>query len=562
MQEKIRHSLAHILALAVKQEYPEVKLGMGPAIENGFYYDFDNLKIEEKDLKKIEKKIRHLIKQNIKFEQKEISKKEAKEIFKDEPYKLEIIEDVEGDNVSIYTSGDLIDLCFGPHIESTKEIDSNAFKLNKIAGAYFKGSEKNPMLTRIYGIAFENKEKLDEFIKAREEAKKRDHRLLGQTLELFMFDEEVGAGLPLWLPNGATIIRLLKSYLHESLREKGYQLIQSPHIGKIDLWKTSGHWENYRDDLYSPMEVDEEQYLIKPMNCPFHIKMYKYKPRSYKELPLRFYEFGTVYRYERSGVLSGLTRVRGFTQDDAHIWCTEEQLNDELTKLFNHGMEILSKFGFKDFNVYLSTKPEKYVGTDEGWNKTENILKRVLKDAKIDYNIDEGGGSFYGPKIDVKVKDALNREWQCTTIQLDFNLPERFDMTYIDKDGNKKRPYMIHRALLGSIERFIGVLLEYHSGNLPFWLSPVQVKIIPVSEKHLDYANEVKELLKDLRVEVNENDETVSKKIREAVTQKIPYVLTVGDKEKGNNTISVRKRGNEDLGEMSINKFIKLENNK
>lgn len=580
MQEEIlRHSLAHILALAIKQEYPEVKLGMGPAIENGFYYDFDNLKIEEEDLKKIEKKMKHLIKQNIKFEKAEISKKEAKELFKNEPYKLEILKDIESDNVSIYKSGDLIDLCFGPHIESTNKINTNAFKLDKIAGAYFKGSEKNPMLTRIYGLAFEKREALDNFLKNREEAKKRDHRLLGKELDLFHTEEDVGIGLILWHPKGALLFRLIEDFWTQKHLENGYDLVRTPHIGNRKLWEKSGHWGFYSGSMYPPLEVgqsleeaeqkekvkESEQFLLKPMNCPFHVSIYNANPHSYKDLPLRWAETGTVYRFEKKGELSGLTRVRGFTQDDAHIICRKDQVEEELKKVIDFILFIYKSFGFNpdSVNVYLSLRDpkekEKYAGTDEGWNFSEEVLRKVAKEKKLNFIEEEGEAAFYGPKLDFKIKDVLGREWQCSTLQFDFNLSHRFNMSFINDKGEKEEPYMLHRALFGSFERFIGLLIEHYAGNLPFWLSPVQVKIIPVSEKHLDYAKKIKEQLNGLRVEINENDEPVSKKIRDAVTQKIPYVLTVGDNEKENGTISVRKRGNENLGEVSIKDFIKLE---
>jgi threonyl-tRNA synthetase len=581
-EEQMRHSLAHILALAVKQEYPEAKLGMGPAIENGFYYDFDNLKIEESDLKKIEKKMKHLIKQNIKFEKSEISRKEAEELFKDEPYKIEILKDIEDDTVSIYKSGDLTDLCSGPHIEATNKLDVNAFKLDKIAGAYFKGSEKNPMLTRIYGLSFNTREELDGFIEAREEAKKRDHRVLGKELDLFHTEEDVGIGLILWHPKGALLFRLIEDFWTKKHLENGYDLVRTPHIGNRRLWEKSGHWGFYSGSMYPPIEVgqsleeaeqkeevkDSEQFLLKPMNCPFHVSIYNANPHSYKDLPMRWAETGTVYRFEKKGELSGLTRVRGFTQDDAHIICRKDQVEEELKRVIDFILFIYKSFGFdpESVNVYLSLRDpkekEKYAGTDEGWEFSEEVLRKVAKETKLNFIEEEGEAAFYGPKLDFKIKDVLGREWQCSTLQFDFNLSHRFEMSFINDKGEKEEPYMLHRALFGSFERFIGLLIEHYAGNFPFWLSPVQAKIIPVSEKHLDYAKKVKEGLKGIRVEVNENDDTVSRKIREAVTQKVPYVITVGDNEKNNNTISVRKRGNEDLGEMSIDEFIKLEDNK
>jgi threonyl-tRNA synthetase len=557
--EKIRHSLAHILAYAVQELYPQTKFGIGPAIENGFYYDFDlPKKVGQEDLPKIERKMKDLIKEGIKFKKKIVSKKEAEEIFKDQPYKLDLIKEIEGEKVSIYESGKFVDLCAGPHVKSTKEIDPNAFKLVKIAGAYWKGDEKNPMLTRIYGIAFETREELENYLRIQEEVEKRDHRILGQKLELFLFDEEVGAGLPIWMPKGAILRKIIQDFLFEELRKEGYEWVVTPHIGNLNLWKTSGHWELYRENMYSPIKIDEEEYMLKPMNCPFHVKVYKSKIRSYKDLPIKYAEFGTVYRYERSGTLHGLTRVRGFTQDDAHIWCTPEQLAGEVEKLVKHALKILRMFGFKEYNIYLATRPEKFAGTEKMWKKAMAVLKYVLKKRKLKYQIDPGGGVFYGPKIDIKIKDCLGREWQCTTIQVDFNLPEKFDLTYVDRKGKKRRPIMIHRALLGSIERFIGVLLENTGGALPLWLSPEQIWIIPVGSKHKKYAREIGSRLRVLgfRTRIRDENETVSKKIREGEIQKIPYMLVVGDKEMEAETVRVRQRQKGDIGEMKLTEFI------
>ena len=561
--ENIRHSLAHLLAYAVQKLYPGVKLGIGPTIENGFYYDFDLPKsITPADLPKIEDLMRQLIKKNLKFEKKLISAKEAKEIFKDQPYKLELIAElVKNDNekVSIYQTENFIDLCKGPHINSTKEIDPNAFQLTKIAGAYWRGSEKNKMLTRIYGVAFQNKNELTNYLQKLDEAEKRDHRWLGQKLELFLIDEEVGAGLPLWMPKGEILRRIIENYLYQELSQEGYQWLRTPHIGNVNLWKTSGHWELYRENMYSPIKIDEEEYLLKPMNCPFHVKIFKSKLRSYKELPIKFAEFGTVYRYEKSGVLHGLTRVRGFTQDDAHIFCTPEQLAKEVEKLLRHGLKILKTFGFKNFDIYLSTRPEKYAGTEKIWKKAMNCLEFVLKKLKLNYAIDPGGGVFYGPKIDIKIKDALNRPWQCTTIQVDFNLPERFDINFINQKGKKERVVMIHRALIGSMERFIGVLLEHYAGALPFWLAPEQIWLIPVSQKNKKYAQKVGQKLSEigLRIKIKDENETVAKKIREGEIQKIPYLLVVGNQEEKSKKIRVRERGKGDVGALSLTTFIK-----
>lgn len=589
--ETIRHSLAHIMAYAVQELYPAApeggeprpqsgrgtKFGIGPAIENGFYYDFDfgevaSSKLKTKnekqqlktqnltpnDLPRIEKKMRELLSQNINFEKKIISKEEAKEIFKEQPYKLELIEEIPEKEISAYESGRFMDLCAGPHIKSTKEIKPDAFKLTKIAGAYWRGSEKNPMLTRIYGVAFKTKQELAAHLKVQEEAEKRDHRLLGQKLELFLADEEVGAGLPLWMPKGAILRKIIQDYLYEELATQGYRWVVSPHIGNLNLWKKSGHWELYREYMYSPIKIDEEEYIIKPMNCPFHTKIFQSRIRSYRDLPLKYAEFGTVYRHEKSGVLHGLTRVRGFTQDDAHIWCAPEQLTQEVANLLKHGLKVLKTFGFQDFNIYLSTRPEKFAGTEKGWKKAENVLKYVLKKLKLKYQEDKGGGVFYGPKIDIKLKDVLGRPWQCTTIQVDFNLPEKFDITFVNEKGKKERPYMIHRALLGSLERFIGVLIEHYAGALPLWLSPEQIWVIPVGTRHKKYANEVftRFDLVGLRVKLKDENETVSKKIRGGELQKIPYLLVVGDKEMKEKAVRVRERGKGDIGMMNLIKFL------
>jgi threonyl-tRNA synthetase len=579
--EKIRHSLAHILASAALKLDPQAKLGIGPTTENGFYYDIlFSFKIDESYLKKLEEMMRKIIKENLTFKGQKLTFEEAEKIFKNQPFKLELINDLRTygttdfneiklikekkkkrkdiKKVTVYWTGDFFDLCRGGHVKNTKEINSEAFKLIKIAGAYWRGDEKNPMLTRIYGIAFETKEELENYLKIQQEAEKRDHRVLGQKLELFLFDEEVGQGLPLWTPRGALIRKLIQDFLFEELKNQGYQWVNTPHIGNLNLWKTSGHWELYRENMYSPIKIDEEEYIIKPMNCPFHTKIYKSKIRSYKELPLRFAEFGTVYRYERSGTLHGLTRVRGFTQDDAHIWCTPNQLAGEVERLLKHGLKILRAFGFSEFNVYLATRPEKFAGTEKMWRKAMAVLKYVLKKQKIKYQEDPGGGVFYGPKIDIKIKDVLGREWQCTTIQIDFNLPERFDLSYIDERGKKKRPIMIHRAFLGSIERFIGVLLENTGGALPLWLAPEQIWVIPVGKKHEKYAKEiVDELIScELRVKLKNENETVSKKIREGEIQKIPYMVVIGDKEKEKKNLRVRERGKGDIGEMKLENFI------
>jgi len=556
--EIIRHSLSHILAAAVQELHPGTKFGIGPAIENGFYYDLSSVALAKEDLPKIEEKMKEIIKKNIAFKKEELLMSDLNKLFKDQPYKLELIKELPGEKLTIYQSGDFIDLCQGPHVKSTGEINPDGFKLTKIAGAYWKGDEKKPMLTRIYGVAFKTKRELLDYLQKEAEAEKRDHRILGQKLELFYFDEEVGAGLPIWQPKGTILRKIIEDYLHKELTSRGYQWVISPHIGKLELWKTSGHWELYRENMYSPIKIDEEEYMLKPMNCPFHVKIYQSNIRSYKDLPLKYAEFGTVYRYERSGVLHGLTRVRGFTQDDAHIICAPEQLSEETTKLLKDGFKILKTFGFKEYDIYLSTRPEKYAGTLKNWIKATNVLKYVLKKLKLKWQIDSGGGVFYGPKIDIKIKDSLGRPWQCTTIQVDFNLPDRFNMTYINQKGKKQRPFMVHRALLGSLERFIGVLIEHYAGALPLWLAPEQIWVVPVGSRHEKYAKEVGERFKalDLRFKIKDENETVSKKIRGGELQKIPYLLVVGDKEMKTKQVRARERGKGDIGMMKLTKFL------
>ncbi len=573
--ENIRHSLAHVLASSIKELYPGVKFGIGPAIENGFYYDFDFTKTgaREEDLPRIEKRMREIIKENMAFKGRQVKKEEAKSIFKNEPYKLELIDDFvkEGKKLTVYQIGNFLDLCKGGHVKNTKEINPDAFKLTKIAGAYWRGKERNPMLTRIYGIAFNDKKDLKKHLLKEAEAEKRDHRVLGKKLELFLVDENIGAGLPIWLPKGAILRKEVENYLYEELKKQKYEWLYTPHIGSRRLWEISGHWNFYNESMYPPLEVSQsledaqknkkpttrEEFLLKPMNCPFHLSAYNFKIRSYRDLPMKLAELGTVYRYERSGTLHGLTRVRGFTQDDAHLICTPEQMEKEVERLVKQAVQVLKDFGFRDFNIYLSTRPEKYSGTEKGWKTATNSLTRVLKKLKLKYEVDPGGGVFYGPKIDFKIKDSLGREWQCTTIQFDFNLPEKFDLTYINEKGKKRRPTMIHRALFGSIERFIGVLIEHYAGAFPLWLSPEQVWIIPVASRHKKYAEKVTDQLKDcFRVSLKDENETVSRKIREGEIQKIPYLLVVGDKEMKAKSVRVRKRGKGDIGLMKLNKFV------
>lgn len=574
--EEIRHSLSHILAFAVKELFPDAKFGIGPAIDNGFYYDIQ-VELKDEDLPKLEKKMKEILKKNIVFEKKEVSKKEAREIFKDQPYKIQLIDEIPEEKVSVYVSGDFVDLCKGPHVRSTKEIDPKAFKLQKLAGAYWKGDEKNPMLTRIYGLAFENEGKLEEYLKMMEEAEKRDHRKLGKELDLFHTDEEVGIGLILWHPKGAMLWRLIEDFWFKKHLENGYELVRSPHIGNRRLWERSGHWGFYSGSMYPPLEVgqsleelknkdevkESEQFLLKPMNCPFHVSIYNNSPRSYRELPFRWAETGTVYRFEKKGELSGLTRVRGFTQDDAHIICRKDQVEEELKRVIDFILYIYQAFGFKQesVNVYLSLRDpknkEKYAGNDEGWDFSESVLRKVAKEKGLNFKEEEGEAAFYGPKLDFKIKDVLGREWQCSTLQFDFNLPERFQMEFTNDKGEKEQPYMLHRALFGSFERFIGLLIEHYAGAFPFWLSPIQIKILPVGEGHHEYAKEVAEKLKDFRVKIDDNNETIGKKIRSGEMEKVPYLLVVGDREKENGTISVRQRGKIDLGEMKIEEFLK-----
>jgi len=567
--EQIRHSLSHIMAWAVNEKFPGLKFGIGPTIENGFYYDLDLPKgLSPEDLPKIEKRMKEIIKGNIAFKKKIISKQKAKEFFKDQPYKLELIEELPEDNISIYESGEFIDLCAGPHVQSTKEINPDAFKLTKIAGAYWRGDEKNKMLTRIYGIAFENKKELDDFLFLQKEAEKRDHRRIGKDLDLFSIDENIGPGLILWHPKLSFVREEIENYWREEHRKRGYQYIYTPHIGLSKLWETSGHLSFFKEGMYPPMSMatknKEEQttYYVKPMSCPFHVKIYNSKIRSYKELPIRWCELGTVYRYEESGVLHGMLRVRGFTQDDAHIICREDQFVEEVNKVLEFALDINKVFGFKKLNTYLSVRDpqnkEKYVGDDRIWKLAEGVLKEILKKKKIEYKEDFGGAKFYGPAIDLKAVDALGREWQGTTIQLDFNLPQRFEMNYIGQDGQKHTPVMIHRTLLGAMERFVGTLIEHYAGAFPLWLAPTQVWVIPIASRHKKYAQKIVKELKasNIRAEAKDDNETVSKKIREGEIQKIPYLLVVGDKEMKVKSVRVRAKS-KDLGMMKLNKFQK-----
>ncbi len=563
--EIMRHSLAHIMAQALKELYgtERVHLGVGPTTEEGFYYDVEveGHTITEEDLPKIEEKMREIIRRDYPILRKELSREEAIRLFEDlkERYKIDIINRIPPDEViSVYQQGDFVDLCKGPHLPSTGE--AGAFKLMSVSGAYWLGRSDQPQLTRIYGIAFWNEKDLEERLKFYEEAKKRDHRRLGRELEFFLIDEEVGPGLVIWLPRGAVYRRVLEDYWKEEHLRRGYHLVYTPHVGRSRLWERSGHLEYYRENMFPEMEMEGEGYFVKPMNCPFHIAIYKSKVRSYKELPLKLAELGTVYRYEMSGVLHGLLRVRGFTQDDAHIICTPDQVDDVIRETLDLALSMLKDFGFEDFRIYLSTKPEYATGTDEQWERAQNALRKAIEELGHDYEVDEGGGAFYGPKIDVKIKDALGRFWQCSTIQFDFNLPERFDMTYVGPDNRKHRPYMIHRAILGSIERFTGILLEHYGGLLPLWLSPTQVRVLPIADRHVEYAKRVFSELEraGFRVELDDREERLGAKIRDAELMKIPYVVVLGDKEVETGTVSVRGKREGNLGSMSLEEFIDM----
>lgn len=569
---RIRHSSAHVMAEAVREIFPDAKIAIGPAIADGFYYDFDLPRaLTPEDLEDIESRMKKIIRGNHPFEYREVSADEAREIFADQPYKLELIDGLEHGGVdedgnptdepvtiSIYTQDGFTDLCRGPHVKSTKEINPKAIKLLNVSGAYWRGDEKRPMLQRIYATAFEKPEELKDYLWKQEEAKKRDHRKLGKELELYTISDEVGQGLVLWLPKGAMIRKLIEDFWGEEHEKAGYEFVYTPHIGKAQLWQTSGHLGFYKDNMYSPIDIEGQQYYIKPMNCPFHIAIYKNTTKSYRDLPVRYCEKGTVYRYERSGTLHGLTRVRGFTQDDAHIFCRTDQMPSEIDKVIEFSIHILRSFGFKEFSAYLSTKPEKAVGDPERWTAAEEALEASLIRHNMPYQIDAGGGAFYGPKIDFKINDAIGREWQLSTIQFDFNLPERFDITYVGEDGQLKRPYMIHRALLGSLERFFGVLIEHYGGAFPAWLSPVQVELIPIADRHIDYAYEVAEQLKEnnIRCHVNAGSDRMNAKIRDAQKQKIPYMLVLGDKEMEDKAVALRLRSGENPGAMPISDFI------
>jgi len=552
----LRHSCAHILASAVKKIYPQAKLGIGPATEEGFYYDFD-APLKEEDLPQIERIMKEIIEKDYSFIKEEWSKEEARKFFKEEGeiYKLELIEEIKEEKVSIYKHADFIDLCKGPHVNSTGEV--RYFKLLSIAGAYWRGKESNPQLKRIYGTAFFTQEELDEFLKKLEEAKKRDHRILGRRLRLFeIYHLEAGAGLVFYLPRGAILRRIIEDWLIEEHLKRGYKLVVTPHIMDKKLWEKSGHLDFYKEYMY-PIKKENQEFILKPMNCPGHILIYQSQVRSWRQLPLRIFELGTVYRYEKSGVLCGLLRVRGFTQDDAHIFCKEEDLYSEIEGVLEFIGVALKKFGFQEFSAELSTRPDEFIGDPQKWDEAEKILEEALKKKDIPYKINPKEGAFYGPKIDIKLKDALGRSWQCATLQLDYSIPERFDITYQDKNGQHKRVVMLHRVILGSIERFIATLVEHFGGRFPLWLAPVQIKILTVKSNIKDYSFKIKEILEkeNFRVEMDLREETLSRKIREAETEKAPYILILGEKEMSEGTVSVR-RENKDLGKIEIEGFI------
>ncbi|MEO8703026.1 MAG: threonine--tRNA ligase [Kofleriaceae bacterium] len=558
--ETLRHSTAHVMAKAVQRLFPGTKVTIGPSIEHGFYYDFDTKQpFTEDDLAKIEAEMKTIIKANETFERHEVPRAEAREMFEklDETYKVELIDSFPPDSViSYYSTGDWFDLCRGPHIRRTGEI--KAFKLMSVASAYWRGNEKNPQLQRIYGTAFQSKPDLEAYLKMLEEAKRRDHRKIGKDLDLFSIDETIGAGLVLWHPKGGRIRHLIETFWREEHFNNGYELVSSPHVARDELWKISGHLSFYKENMFSGMDIDGQQYICKPMNCPFHCTMFKKGLRSYRELPHRWAELGTVYRYERSGVMHGLLRVRGFTQDDAHLFMTQEQLPGELERVVNFCLYILKSFGFTEFKLYLATKPKDSIGDPAIWSVAEAALLDVLTKSGLPFEIDAGGGAFYGPKIDLKLKDAIGREWQCSTVQVDFNLPEKFDLNYVGADGQKHRVVMVHRALLGSMERFFGVLTEHYVGAFPVWLAPVQARVISIGDRQNDYVDEVAGVLraKGFRVDTHSGGDKLGAKIRQAQLEKIPFMLVCGDKEVENRQVAARTREGTQLPAMAIDAFV------
>ncbi len=560
--EVLRHSAAHIMAEAVLVLFPEAKLGIGPAIENGFYYDFDLPRpLEPEDLARITQLMKESIVARRPFVRQEVSREEAQQIFRDQPYKLELIADMpEGEVISVYRQGSFVDLCRGPHVAHTGEINPRALALLNSAGAYWRGDEKRPMLQRIYATLWYTEEELKAYLERLQELERRDHRRLGRELDLYSVHEEAGPGLIYWHPKGARVRAVVEDFWRQRHYAGGYDVLYTPHIGRSWLWETSGHLGFYREGMYSPMDIDGQDYYLKPMNCPFHILIYQTQMRSYRDLPLRWAELGTVYRYERSGTLHGLLRVRGFTQDDAHIICTPEQIEEEILGVLRFSLDLWHAFGFEKIKAYLATRPEtgKAVGDPEQWDQATASLRKALGIEQIPYEIDEGGGAFYGPKIDLKIEDALGREWQMTTIQFDFNEPERFGMVFVGADGKEHRPYMVHRALLGSLERFFGVLIEHYAGAFPLWLAPAQAMVIPIADRHVAYAKKVQAALvaAGLRAGIDDSGERMNAKIRTAQLQKIPYMLVVGDREAAEGAVAVRLRTNENLGAMPLSDFL------
>ena len=555
--EIMRHSTAHVMASAVKELFPEAKITIGPAIENGFYYDFDvETPFTPEDLERIEQKMGEIVRADHPFLREDLPKEEALARFPGEPYKEEMLAEIPEPTVSLYRMGNFLDLCRGPHLPSSGKV--GAYKLMNTAGAYWRGDSRNRMLTRIYGCAFPKKKELDEHLRLLEEAKKRDHRRLGKELDLFSVNEEIGPGLILWHPKGSVVRRIMEDFWREEHAKAGYELVFSPHIARLDLWRVSGHLDYYRQSMFSSIGVEGQEYQIKPMNCPFHIQIYKTRMRSYRDLPVRYAELGTVYRYEPSGTLHGLMRVRGFTQDDAHLFLRPDQLDEEIYSLLDFTLFVLRRFGFDRYEIYLSTRPEKYAGTVENWSKAEAALRRALERKGLLYEVDPGEGVFYGPKIDIKIKDVLGRAWQCSTIQVDFNNPERFDVTFIGDDGAAHPAIMIHRALMGSLERFFGVLVEHYAGAFPLWLAPVQVDVLPVTDRHNGYAREVAASLRSAgyRAEGDFRNEKLGYKIRESQLRKVPYALVIGDREAEQKQVSPRRRGGEQLLAMSVEEFL------
>ncbi len=557
---KIRHSMSHVMAEAVLEMFPSAQIAIGPSIENGFYYDFDlPRQLVTEDLEEITSRMRAIIAENKPFVRTVVSRQEAQKMFASQTYKLELINAIpEDEEVSLYSVGNFTDLCRGPHVESSKELKADAFKLMSIAGAYWRGKETNPMLTRIYGTAWTNAKELRLYMQHLEDVEKRDHRKLGKDLDLFSLHEEAGPGLVYWHPMGARIRQAIESFWRDEHYANGYEMVYTPHIGKAWLWETSGHLGFYKEGMYPPMELDKSDYYAKPMNCPFHIMIYNNSKHSYRDLPFRWAELGTVYRYEKAGAMHGLMRVRGFTQDDAHLFVTPEQMQEEILEVLRFSLHMLKSFGFTDIQAYLSTMPEKAVGDPSRWADATEALREAIVAEGLSYEVDEGGGAFYGPKIDLKVKDAIGREWQLSTVQFDFNMPERFNMTFVDRDGVEKRPYMIHRALLGSLERFFGVLIEHYAGAFPPWLSPEQIKVIPVGENFFDYAKELEKRLRKegFRVSADLGDDRMNAKIRHAQQLKIPYMVIIGEREAEGDLVSVRYRSGKQENGLTTDAFI------